>query len=754
MLLNTKTNFLVVFIFLIFSLKLVGQTPTTCFEIESILVDACGNNEGENEMVRFKVGPSNLNVNNLNVNWPNNSYLNICKNSTTASKVASLNNSIVGCGFLKEPTSNILPAGSSVILLTSTNFNVSANSFANLNDTMYVIFQCSGNTAGHFANYNSTSSTRTLTMSFSSPSGCFDMVSYDRSLLVDATGTPANSDGSRVDYDWSGNATYANDGCSAPIINNSIDITSNNLTICPGDTLPLTSTIIGNLNNIQWIGNNGSFSSTSNANTSYYSATTDNNNFYVYLSGTTSCGVVLKDSVLVQIGGNATPVTITSAKTELCNGDSILLTANGAGNYTWSTGSTSSSIYVSSAGTYSVTSTTACGNSSDNISITNAPTFSFNLTSSQNPICSGSSAILTATTLTGTPNYTWFNGSAGTTQSVQNAGNYYVIGYNNCYRDSQSVSITVINPPSINITSSNPSLEICSGQTINLTANGSNNYLWNTSDTTTTITVNTAGTYTVSSTNMCGTDTEQIIITSGTFPNVFISGDSILCNNEIIYLTANGTGNFLWSNGSQNQTTSFNSGGLISVTATNNCGSTTASYTIQDHSLNAMFTSDYVYGTDIPAIINFTNNSSNATNYYWNFGDGGSSILEHPSYTYTTNGEFIVILTASNQYCEDIFESTFNFDTPNGVFIPNVFTPNNDDVNDVFEIIGENIKVIECHIFNRWGEKLYSWDNLAGFWDGKYKNTFVADGTYFYVANIVWKDDSKDTLRGHISVLK
>lgn len=752
MLPSAKTNFLVVVLLILFSfLQVKGQTPTTCFEIESILVDACGNNEGENEMVRFKVGPNNLNTNNLNVNWPNNSYLNICKNSTTASKVAALNNSIVGCGFLKEPIGNILPAGSSVILLTSTNFNVSANSFANLNDTMYVIFQCQGNTAGHFANYNSISSTRTLTMSFSSPGGCFDMVSYDRSLLVDASGVPGNADGSRVDYDWGGNATYANDGCSAPIINNSIDITSSNITICPGDTIPLSSTIVGNLTNIQWTGNNGSFSSNSTNNTNYFSSPLDNVNFYIFLLGTTSCGVVLKDSILIQTGGNATPVTITSSTTELCNGDSILLTANGAGNYTWNTGSNSSSIYISTAGTYSVTSSSSCGSSNDNIVITNAPTINLNLSTSQSQICIGSSTTLTAS---GAPNYTWYNGSNGNNVSVQNAGNYFVIGYNNCYRDSQSIAISVIFPPSLSIASSNSSLEICNGQTIDLTASGSYNYLWNTSDTSSTITINTPGTYSVTSSNLCGTDNEQIIITNGTTPNVSIIGDSILCNNQSISLTASGTGNLLWSNGSQNQNININSGGQYYVIATNNCGSDTAYHTIQNYSLNASFSSDYVYGSDVPAIINFTNTSSNAVTYTWSFGDGNSSFIEHPSHTYTTNGEYTVLLTASNQYCSDNFETTFIFDAPNGVFVPNVFTPNNDGTNDIFEIIGENIAAIECEIFNRWGEKLYSWNNLSGFWDGKYKNTYVTDGTYFYVANITWKNDSKETLRGHISVLK
>ena len=212
-----------------------SQTPTTCFEIESILVDACGNPESDNEMVRFTVGPNNLNYNNMDVDWPttSNSYDGICKNGTTASKVASLNSTITGCGLILEPTGGILPAGASVILFTSTLFDISANSFANLNDTVYAIFQCPGNTAGHFS--NSASSVKTLTISFSSPSGCSDVVSY---LPTDLIG----GNGATVDYTWSGTPSYINNGCTAPIVVNTIDINETGFTICPGDTIDLSAT--------------------------------------------------------------------------------------------------------------------------------------------------------------------------------------------------------------------------------------------------------------------------------------------------------------------------------------------------------------------------------------------------------------------------------------------------------------------------------------------------------------------------------
>ena len=77
-----------------------------CFEIESILVDACDGNtntEGLNEMVRFKVGNAPLNTSNLVVVWPNNPWGGLIQNAAATAKVANLNADILdagGCGQL------------------------------------------------------------------------------------------------------------------------------------------------------------------------------------------------------------------------------------------------------------------------------------------------------------------------------------------------------------------------------------------------------------------------------------------------------------------------------------------------------------------------------------------------------------------------------------------------------------------------------------------------------------------------------
>lgn len=69
------------------------------------------------------------------------------------------------------------------------------------------------------------------------------------------------------------------------------------------------------------------------------------------------------------------------------------------------------------------------------------------------------------------------------------------------------------------------------------------------------------------------------------------------------------------------------------------------------------------------------------------------------------------------------------------VEVPNIFTPNSDGINDVFRPTYTGIKSANGYIYNRWGEIIFQWWGLNGYWDGV---TFpagveVPSGTYFYV---------------------
>jgi gliding motility-associated-like protein len=229
---NNKRYFLLLFFSVILTfhyLFLNAQVPLKVFEISDILVDGCaGGDEGRNEMVRFRIGSNPVHVNDLRVDgaganniiiydrWPNtnNAWRGIAAPPAKPAEIAQINATILNCGFLIEPPGGILPAGKDVLMITSTEFSPMAHSFETLQDTLYVIFQNAGNTSGHFVNYGTPSSFRTLVF-MHVPTAVGDTVVYDRSLLVNQQQLPGAQDGAAVAYDWTGNASYYNNGCQA-----------------------------------------------------------------------------------------------------------------------------------------------------------------------------------------------------------------------------------------------------------------------------------------------------------------------------------------------------------------------------------------------------------------------------------------------------------------------------------------------------------------------------------------------------------
>ncbi|MEJ5054293.1 T9SS type B sorting domain-containing protein, partial [Sphingobacterium sp. MYb382] len=84
------------------------------------------------------------------------------------------------------------------------------------------------------------------------------------------------------------------------------------------------------------------------------------------------------------------------------------------------------------------------------------------------------------------------------------------------------------------------------------------------------------------------------------------------------------------------------------------------------------------------------------------------------------------------------------------LFIPNVFTPNGDGVNDVFEIIGlENYDKLSLTILNRWGNEVYRSEKYNNSWAGRGLN----EGTYFYIIKL-YKDDQFEVMKGWVLIKK
>ncbi|PWA03884.1 beta strand repeat-containing protein, partial [Flavobacterium psychrotolerans] len=312
--------------FIVLSFFSAQKTFSQCFQIESILVDACdnglqpGNDEGFNEMVRFKVGTSSINANDLSVTWPSNSWQGITQNATTKSKVAALNIQIAaagGCGKLIEPVGGVLPANAKVILVTSYNFSIASNVFGAITENIYIIFQDNAiTTGGHFGNYG-TAATRTLSMSFL---GCSDTVSYDRSLLVNINGTSggtsAEKNGASVNYTPSGSATYTNNGCSAPVEVFMVDAGTSQ-SACPGATITLSGSAQGQ-KSVLWSAPSGSFSDATSLTSTYTFDVSASGSVELTLTAINSCDVPKAVKVTMTVKPSVIPNFPTAST--ICSG--------------------------------------------------------------------------------------------------------------------------------------------------------------------------------------------------------------------------------------------------------------------------------------------------------------------------------------------------------------------------------------------------------------------------------------------------
>ena len=88
------------------------------------------------------------------------------------------------------------------------------------------------------------------------------------------------------------------------------------------------------------------------------------------------------------------------------------------------------------------------------------------------------------------------------------------------------------------------------------------------------------------------------------------------------------------------------------------------------------------------------------------------------------------------------------------LFIPNIFSPNNDGSNDVLYVRGENIKELIFSIYNRWGEKVFETRDKENGWDGKYQNKNCEIGVYAYTANITFLNGATIFKKGNVTLVR
>lgn len=87
-------------------------------------------------------------------------------------------------------------------------------------------------------------------------------------------------------------------------------------------------------------------------------------------------------------------------------------------------------------------------------------------------------------------------------------------------------------------------------------------------------------------------------------------------------------------------------------------------------------------------------------------------------------------------------------------YVPNIFSPNADNINDVLYAYVKGIKKMTFNLFNRWGEKVFSSEDPLLGWDGNYKNNLASEGVYTYDLYIIYWDNEPRKATGSITLVR
>ena len=207
-------------------------------------------------------------------------------------------------------------------------------------------------------------------------------------------------------------------------------------------------------------------------------------------------------------------------------------------------------------------------------------------------------------------------------------------------------------------------------------------------------------------------------------------------------------------------TFTFSSGGtyIISLMISNASGSNIATSTvIVTKSAKASFNASLT-ATGFPNELVLTNFSTNSISNQWLFNDdlAANTTSLNTIKNYSVSGNYSVTLIAyGNSGCNDTSRYAFRIGDSSGVTLPTVFSPNGDNVNDIFKPIAKGISKMNVSVFNRYGTIIISWDRVNGFWDGHTTSGERCEaGVYFVILEATGFDGKSYKLKQSLTLVR
>ena len=476
-------------------------------------------------------------------------------------------------------------------------------------------------------------------------------------------------------------------------------------------------------------------------------------------------------------------ITTSNTTSSVCMGDSILLTVSSASTYKWSTGEISQQINTHALNKDSIYTVTVygsgigcSGDTSIIITINPSPKAKIN---GVDTICDGQTAVLTASAGN---TYSWSTSETTATINVQPLipKTYYLTVYSVFQCSDSTHHLITIKPhpnPFVNVSDQN----ICSGSSSTITAGGGTSYSWSNSKTDDIITVSPttigANTYIVTVTKAnCSTNDTIIINVLPPPDNPQISGIS-LCSNDPpqdeILKISQPTAHYVYrwydalTAGTELAQGTFYLVKQVSAPHTyyietissDSCHSSTRQAVSITMYNPPVVQFDYqpkpIVIQNAPVQMINQSTSTDGMHFEWMFGKNQqSSNVENPYYNYSDTGLFTITLIATTDHnCQAMDSMNIYVKARLFLWLPEVFTPNNDGKNDVFYVRGP-VKTMTLEIYNQWGFRVFISNKQEDGWDGKFQGVEQPEGNYAWTLEATTTDELPVKLQGLLMLIR
>ncbi|HLF63863.1 MAG TPA: gliding motility-associated C-terminal domain-containing protein [Saprospiraceae bacterium] len=508
--------------------------------------------------------------------------------------------------------------------------------------------------------------------------------------------------------------------------------------ICPGDTVMFNPGLAGT-----YLWQDGSTSNT------YEVSQTGQ----IILMITNACGSAI-DTIIVTENSMG-PVLELGPDTSVCEGETVLINPgiNGV-TYLWQDGSTNPSLLVTASAMIILEIANSCGVARDTLDVVISGVAPELELGPDINVCEGETVLVSPGISDVT--YLWQDGSTNSSLFVTTSSMIALEITNACgvARDTMDVVIAGI-APQVDL---GPDTLLCDGEILVLTVDNTGVIVeWQDGSSGPLHMIEDAGLYTVSLTNLCGVTSDSVTVLTEISPPPFdLGADQLICAGDVITLEAPLTepgDNLSWSTGSTASSIDVSVAGEYVLMISNVCGSASDMVTIEVNTteLSDVVDNLFTYCDGDQLILNVQ--QPIPATYLWNNGATGTAL------TVTQTGTYSVTITAEcDQLMEDILVEPGDCVSPN-IFIPNVFTPNGDDVNDIFRIEMDDRDLIEFQvwIYDRWGDVVYNSLNPDFEWKGDFNGKELQPGVYVYhmlVSRQIGSTTVPERLKGDVTLIR